>query len=173
MKMTDMLVLPQFNALRPYVQYILSCLQKDQVFVILPKSDLGPMNPRDLPREIYAEDGIVFSDVVQKKKGRPARKDKGKKARIALDELDELVSKIDLPSQHIDIAAAGYQSAKLTLMERGVSLESLEEISQAMLERLMKTHEAERTQLLEQPVVEDERGRGGECPVADANLSWP
>lgn len=136
MKMTDSLASQQIIALRPYVQYVLSCLQKDQVFVILPQSDLGPMNPRDLPREIYAEDGIVFSDPFQRKKGRPARKEKGKKARLALDDLDGLLSKIDGSAEDVDTAMAGYQSAKLTLSEQGVSLDSLKEISQAVLDRL-------------------------------------
>jgi hypothetical protein len=112
------------------------------VFVILPKSDLGPLNPRDLPREIYAQDGIVFSDLVQRKMGRPARTEKGKKARLALDELNELVSKIEESSEDVDSALAGCQSAKLTLLERGVSLESLKETSLGMLDRLQEAHEA-------------------------------
>lgn len=142
MKMPDTLTLQQFIPLRPYVQYILSRLQKDEVFTICPHSDLGPMNPRDLPREMYAEDGNVFSELAQRKRGRPAKKEKGKQARLALDDLDELVSKTDSgPSKEIDVALAGYQCAKLTLLERGLSLESLKEISQAMLDRLKEVHE--------------------------------
>jgi hypothetical protein len=142
MKMTDTLTLQQFIALRPYVQYILACLQKDEVFVILPKSNLGPMNPRDLPREIYAEDGIVFSDFLQGKKGRPSRKEKGKKARFALDDLDELVSKIERSSEDVDNTLAEYQCAKLTLSERGLALESLKDTSRAVLDRLDSRNDA-------------------------------
>jgi len=111
------------------------------VFVILPQSDLGPMNPRDLPREIHAEDGIVFSDPFQRKKGRPARKEKGKKARLALDDLDGLLSKINRSPEDADTPVVGYQSAKLTLLERGVSLDSLKQISQAVLDRLKECPE--------------------------------
>ena len=164
MKMTDTLTSQPFIPLRPYVQCILSCLEKDQVFVTLPQSDLGPMNPRNLPREIYAEDGIVFSDLVQRKRGRPAKKEKGKKARLALDALDDLVSKIDRSPEDVDTAFAGYQSAKLTLLERGVSLK---EISQAVLDRLKEAHETvhsntvhEGAQRFEQAIAEDGRGHG-------------
>lgn len=145
MRMTDTLTSPQFIALRPYVQHILSSLQKDEVFVFLPKHDLGAMNPRDLPREIYADDGIVFSDLLQRKRGRPARKDKGKKARLALDDLEEVVSKIE--RWDTDDFGLTYQSAKLTLLENGMTLEleSLKEISQATLASLKHAHDTVRS----------------------------
>ena len=137
------------------------------MFVTLPQSDLGPMNPRNLPREIYAEDGIVFSGLVQRKRGRPAKKEKGKKARLALDVLDDLVSKIDRSPENVDTAFEGYQSAKLTLLERGVSLDSLKEISQVVLDRLKEAHETvhsntvhEGAQRFEQAIAEDGRGHG-------------
>ena len=154
MKMADTLTSPQFIALRPYVQHILSSLQKDEVFLILPKHDLGAMDPRDLPREIYAEDGIVFSDLLQRKRGRPARKDKGKKARLALDDLEEVVSKIET----WDTDKTGYQSAKLALLESGVTLEleSLKEISQATLASLKHAHEAVRSEADHQGFVEEQ-----------------
>src|SRR6266508_4866316 len=114
--MAENLTSQQVISFRPQVQYVLSRLQKDGVFLILPKSDLGPMNPRDLPREIYADDGIVFNDPNQKKKGRPAKRERGKKARLALDELNQLVSNSEGSAGSTDLdILTGYQSTKNTL----------------------------------------------------------
>lgn len=55
--MPESLISANVAPLQTYVRYVLSCLKKDEVFFILPKSDVGPMNPRELPRERYVDDG--------------------------------------------------------------------------------------------------------------------
>ncbi len=135
--MAENLTSQQVISFRPQVQYVLSRLQKDGVFLILPKSDLGPMNPRDLPREIYADDGIVFNDPNQKKKGRPAKRERGKKARLALDELNQLVSNSEGSAGSTDLdILTGYQSTKNTLLESAISAEagSIQRVEQRVAE---------------------------------------
>lgn len=137
--MAETLSSPQMQPLRPYVQFILCRLQKERVFFILPKSELGAMKPRDLPREVLADDGIMFSDHRgQKRKGRPARREKGKKARLALEEVDGWLSK---PGPHedatIDELRGDYQTTKMTMLEDGgVPAETIERMNQGVLERL-------------------------------------
>jgi hypothetical protein len=65
-------------------------LLKDNVFFITPRSDLGPLNPRDIPREIFVDEKTILplDPNAPKKKGRPNKRDKAKKARLALDNLD-------------------------------------------------------------------------------------
>ncbi|KAG6832270.1 hypothetical protein H0H92_003503 [Tricholoma furcatifolium] len=79
------------QSLQRYVSYILSALLKDAVFTIIPSSDAGPLNPRDLPREIFVEEGAFVSVDLNapKKKGRPTRREKSKKAKLGLDNLDK------------------------------------------------------------------------------------
>jgi hypothetical protein len=70
--------------------YIASTMVKDQVFYILPPSDLGPGNPRYLPREVLAGDSNPERDPeAPKKKGRPSWRDKARKAQMALDGLND------------------------------------------------------------------------------------
>jgi hypothetical protein len=75
--------------------YLLSALIKGQVFHILPTSDLYPLNPREVPREIFIRDGSDSASSsstamaeVPKKRGRPSKRDKIKKAKDALKSLD-------------------------------------------------------------------------------------
>ena len=81
--------------LEPYTAFILSCLWKDQVFFILPKNELMPLSPRDLPREFFADEvpAVHAESSLEKKKGRPGRRDKSRKARAALKELEEWIGK--------------------------------------------------------------------------------
>ncbi|KAF5312220.1 hypothetical protein D9619_002882 [Psilocybe cf. subviscida] len=121
MDMADSLSAPASAPLQPYVRYVLSCLRRDNVFLLLPKTDLAAMNPRELPREIYADDGIVFTDVEGKKrKGRPPKREKGKKARLALEGLDEHLSRPAI-SATADPAAAyltdEYRALKTTVLQ--------------------------------------------------------
>lgn len=163
--MAENLTSQQVISFRPQVQYVISRLQKDDVFLILPKSDLGPMNPRDLPREIYADDGIVFSNPAQKRKGRPARREKGKKARLALDELNQLLSNSEGSASSTDLdMLTGYQSTKNTLLET-ISAETLQKVNHAVLARLKEIQEnmeggsdSGSIQRVEQRVAGDARG---------------
>ncbi|KAF8846226.1 hypothetical protein BDN67DRAFT_960923 [Paxillus ammoniavirescens] len=80
---------------RPHAIYVLSALLKAQVFHILPRAELHPLNPRELPREFFAQDTeptaaeLSTSGVpIPKKKGRPSKREKMKKARDSLASLD-------------------------------------------------------------------------------------
>ncbi|KAF8203180.1 beta-glucan synthesis-associated protein-domain-containing protein [Pholiota molesta] len=135
--LADSLTSPNFAPLQPHVRYILSRFQKDLVFLILPKSELGPMNPRELPREIYADDGMVFSEA-QKRKGRPARREKGKKARIALEDLDDWISEqqpSNEESLEMDAAREKYEAMKKSMLD-GIDAEDVEGAGQEVLQRL-------------------------------------
>jgi hypothetical protein len=102
--------------LQPSVVFILTKLLNDQVFFIVPRSDLGTLNPRDLPREIFVDERSV--DAVEltapKKKGRPTKRDKAKKARKALNELEEWLTQEPLTGS--TTAMDEYQSFKQELM---------------------------------------------------------
>jgi len=72
------------------VCYILSVLFKNHIFFIVPHSDLNPLNPRTLPREIFIDGHHLLPAALNapKKKGRPSKRDKAKKAKTALEDLD-------------------------------------------------------------------------------------
>ncbi|KAF9566161.1 hypothetical protein CPC08DRAFT_815047 [Agrocybe pediades] len=131
---------PGFLVLQPHVQYILSCLQKDRIFFIVPKSDLGALNPRDLPREIIVDDDTAMSEDGQKRKGRPARREKAKKARLALDSLDEWATEVDddEASQRRNEVVHQYKELKAAMLggNGGLLSESVEEATRSVLGRL-------------------------------------
>ncbi|KAJ3500527.1 hypothetical protein NLJ89_g9753 [Agrocybe chaxingu] len=138
--MPECLATPHLAPLQPHARCLLSRLFQDRVFFIVPKSDLGAMNPRELPRELYVEDGVGFSGVAaQKRKGRPPRREKGKKARMALEELEEWVSRPG-PSNGAGMgeSLAEYQATKASMMEalgRDPTFSS-EELTRTVLARL-------------------------------------
>lgn len=137
--MGETLSSPQMQPLRPSVQYILCRLQKERVFFILPKSELGAMKPRDLPREVLADDGIIFPDHRdQKRKGRPARREKGKRARLALEAVDGWLSRSGPhEDETIDEVLGDYQTIKMTMLkDGGMPAETIECMNQSVLERL-------------------------------------
>ncbi|KDR85359.1 hypothetical protein GALMADRAFT_52449 [Galerina marginata CBS 339.88] len=114
--MPESLTSPNVLPLQTHIRYILSCLKRDHVFFILPKSELYPMNPRELPREIYAENGGGLSDqTAQKRKGRPARREKGKKARQALESLDEW--SLEDHAEQMNDAVADYEASKAVMLD--------------------------------------------------------
>ncbi|KIK96258.1 hypothetical protein PAXRUDRAFT_826161 [Paxillus rubicundulus Ve08.2h10] len=80
---------------RPHAIYVLSALLKAQVFHVLPRAELHPLNPRELPREIFVQDTeptaaepSTSGGPMPKKKGRPSKREKMKKARDSLASLD-------------------------------------------------------------------------------------
>ena len=74
--------------LQPHVAHVISRMMRDEVFHILPRSDLFPMAPRELPREIVGED--PRPDILGKRgKGRPSKRDKAKQSRAAMERLDQ------------------------------------------------------------------------------------
>jgi len=110
----------------------MSALVKSQSFFILPVSSLHPLNPRDLPREIFIQDGYELSstneqhitgdasqaggsalipEVQTKKKGRPTKRDKKRKALQALNQVDKWLEKntltIQPPSSASNVAVDG------------------------------------------------------------------
>lgn len=95
MALPDVLVGQKLAGLRPYVQHLTAKMVGDNVFHILPRSELGPMNPRDLPREMLGEE----TRKVEKKRGRPSKKEKGKETRAALEALEEWVQKEESSEQ--------------------------------------------------------------------------
>ena len=91
--------------LQPHANYILNHLLSEKVFYILPSLSYYPLNPRDLPREVFTQDhegpdsfttrdynqlsiGAVTPGEVSKKKGRPKKSEKLKKAKNALISLE-------------------------------------------------------------------------------------
>lgn len=124
--------------LQPHVRYILSCLEKDQVFLIVPQSNIRALNPRDLPRETILDDGTAMPEEGHKRKGRPARREKSKKARIALDELDEWLSETVEPHQGSSDAIMQYKNLKEAMLDAKTQLplNSLEDATSAVVGRL-------------------------------------
>ncbi|KAG5220124.1 ribonuclease [Salix suchowensis] len=87
----DFFVTQQLSPLQPYVTYVIQKLMKDEVFDILPTSELHPLNPRVLPREYYQAVGTLPSVILasKRKSGRPSKHEKASKAQDALDKLDK------------------------------------------------------------------------------------
>lgn len=126
--------------LQPYTTFILSCLWKDQVFFILPKNELGPLNPRHLPRELFAHEGLILESGSQKRKGRPAGREKRKKARAALQGLDEWIAK---PSTSIEIGPLyEYQAAKSSMMNTLAPEAAMDGINAFVLGQLQVAQES-------------------------------
>lgn len=99
-------MLGNLTPLQPHTISIVSSLVKSQAFYILPSTDLHPFNPRILPREIFVKDGFEISVEIEqnqtvadagattkKKKGRPTKRDKKKKAILALQQVDKWLEK--------------------------------------------------------------------------------
>ncbi|KAF9502504.1 hypothetical protein BDN71DRAFT_1500621 [Pleurotus eryngii] len=89
--MPTFFVTQQLSPLQPYVTYVIQKLMKDEVFDILPTSELHPLNPRVLPREYYQAVGTLPSVILasKRKSGRPSKHEKASKAQDALDKLDK------------------------------------------------------------------------------------
>lgn len=125
--------------LHPYTRFILTCLWKDGVFFILPKDELGPLNPRDLPRELFAHE-VNPEPGPQKKKGRPSRREKNKKARAALQGLDEWLAKPSSSIEHGPLSE--YQAAKTTMMNTIAPEAAMDDVNAFVLERLQVVQES-------------------------------
>lgn len=124
--------------LAPYASQVLSALTNAKVFYILPVSEIGPYNPRVLPREVYIEDvdesaerdsltaplesgvdpqvpgmnstgGDAVTTKVPKKKGRPSKRDIAKRAKEAVAGLDRWLERTDSVGQ---VASAGPSRAR-------------------------------------------------------------
>jgi hypothetical protein len=124
--------------LQPYTGFILSCLWKDQIFFILPKNEFRPLNPRVLPREVLAPN--LNPESLQKRKGRPAGREKSKKARAALQTLDEWIAK---PSNSIESDPLyEYQADKSSMMNALAPEAAMDGVNTFVLERLQTARES-------------------------------
>ena len=95
----------QLLPLKPYATHVLATLLDAQVFHLLPDSSLRPQNPSNIPREYFIEDGAdaaivtgqaatnAASETRPRKKGRPAKREKAKKAKDAVISLDKWLDK--------------------------------------------------------------------------------
>jgi hypothetical protein len=64
------------------------------VFHIIPSSVLCPHNPREIPRELFIHDGSNrLGPEAPKKKGRPTKREKVKRAKDALGDLNQWLEK--------------------------------------------------------------------------------
>lgn len=143
-RLSELLSTPDLVSLREPVIYIASAMVKDQVFYVLPSSDLGPENPRYLPREVLARDSSLESDPeAPKKKGRPSRQDKARKAQLALDGLndwlDSTLGSSEARSGQLPTNMVQYESDKAGLtaaLESPSDREALEKANRVILDRL-------------------------------------
>ncbi|KAI5831985.1 hypothetical protein K523DRAFT_371012 [Schizophyllum commune Tattone D] len=87
--------------LQPPTVFILAKLVRQQVFYILPHSNLGPHNPKSLPREVYA-DSSTFVDLkevaLQRKPGRPSKRDQNQRAKAGWQTLVTCLNRTTVPS---------------------------------------------------------------------------
>ncbi|KAF8499279.1 hypothetical protein F5888DRAFT_1611690 [Russula emetica] len=145
--------------LAPYASQVLSALTNAKFFYILPLSNIGPYNPRVLPREVYIEDvdemverdplTAPLESEVPKKKGRPSKRDIAKRAKEAVAGLDRWLERTDSVGQALlfhaptaSRASYGVQKACVLsgLLEReeGNGVEALERANLEVLGRLKK-----------------------------------
>ena len=132
----------QVRNLQPYTEFILSRLWQDQVFFILPKNELGPLNPRVLPRELFAHEAPTPNPESgsQKRKGRPAGREKSKKARAALQGLGEWIAKPSTSTENDPLYE--YQAAKSSMMNTLAPEAAMNGVNTFVLERLQTAQES-------------------------------
>lgn len=88
-----------FEALMPYVDYVINVLLRERLFFILPEKSSYPETPRNLPREVYYSDAQEATEAGPgaKKSGRPSKQELVKKARVAVSSLDKWVDRSTYP----------------------------------------------------------------------------
>ncbi|KAJ7169727.1 hypothetical protein C8R46DRAFT_1089794 [Mycena filopes] len=132
---------PYLTPLQPVASFVVSALVDAQVFHLLPNSELGVLNPRDIPREIFVAEGLIDSNQPQRK-GQYSKRDKVIRARTALDEVGRWLDRTPSPS----VAAttrAQYEAEKTRLMQEiGVGSAGVREASQGVVDRLQEAHAA-------------------------------
>jgi len=166
---TSIMILPQtltahLTPLQPHAIYILSYLVKAQIFYIIPTSTLHAFNPRELPREIFIQDGYELSTLVDewqlisnpsqgsestKKKGRPTKRDKKKKAMHALHQVDKWLEKNTITIQPPPYPVSG----QMAFREADKSIASLTPITTHVLMShppvtTLNNYRAQKSQLL-------------------------
>ncbi|KAJ7492775.1 hypothetical protein FB451DRAFT_1219532 [Mycena latifolia] len=137
-----MLTTAYLAPLQPFASYVVSALVNAQVFHLLPRSELGAQNPRELPREIYVEEGLIDSNQPQRK-GHQSKRDKVVKARAALDAVGRWLEQTPPPSD-AGTTLSQYKAQKVRLLQEiGAESAGVEEASQGVLERLREAQEEE------------------------------
>ncbi|KAJ7099619.1 hypothetical protein C8R43DRAFT_250088 [Mycena crocata] len=128
--------------LQPFASYVVSALVNAQAFHLLPNSELGALNPRDVPREIFVEEGLIDSNQPQRK-GYNSKRDKVIKARTALDAVGRWLDETPTPSG-TGATLLQYQAHKARLLnEIGPESAGIQEASHGVLERLREAQDDE------------------------------
>lgn len=101
------------------------------------------MNPRDLPRELFAHEGPLENSEsgLQKRKGRPAGREKSKKARAALKGLDGWIAKPSTSQQDENDPLSDYRAAKSSMMNVLAPEVAMDGVNALVLERLQTARE--------------------------------
>ncbi|KAJ7042401.1 hypothetical protein C8F04DRAFT_1075777 [Mycena alexandri] len=124
------LTTPYLAPLEPFASYVVSALVDAQVFHLLPNSELGVLNPRDIPREIFVGEGLIDSNQPQRK-GHYSKRDKVIKARTALDAVGRWLDRT--PSSGAKTTRSQYEAEKTRLMQEIGA-------SQGVVDRLLEAH---------------------------------
>ncbi|KAF7306775.1 GH16 domain-containing protein [Mycena indigotica] len=131
---------PFLAPLQPFASYVLSNLVQGNAFYLLPGSELGAMNPRELPREIFVEEGLIDGNQPQRK-GQYSKRDKVVKARSALETMARLLQQ----SKPL-LGTTGFQydrQKQILLDQLGIDNPMLQETSESVVARLREAHEQE------------------------------
>ncbi|KAJ7071183.1 hypothetical protein C8F01DRAFT_1109459, partial [Mycena amicta] len=126
--------------LQPFASYVLSSLIQGNAFHLLPSSELGAMNPRELPREIFVEEGLIDGNQPLRK-GQYSKRDKVVKARAALDTVGRWLQQE--PAALSGTTGIEYQRQKRLLLDEIGGDPSLQEASASVAARLREAHEQE------------------------------
>ncbi|KAJ7630780.1 hypothetical protein FB45DRAFT_916538 [Roridomyces roridus] len=126
--------------LQPFASYAIGSLVNASVFHLLPSSELGALNPREVPREIFVEEGLIDSNQ-PKKKWHTSKRDKVIKARTALDAVGRSLEQAS-PAPEARRTALRYEEQKGRLLrEIGSDATNLREASEGVAQRLREAQE--------------------------------
>lgn len=136
---------PDLLPLKTPVSHLMAIFLESDVFYILPTSDLGAQNPRQLPREVVK--AVLDTELnLPKKKGRPSKRNKAIKAKIAVESLkawtQSAADQISPPENTLH----QYQSHKKDLLNVSTTSEGFSALNSAnrnVLERLKQAEPAQ------------------------------
>ncbi|KAJ6515469.1 hypothetical protein C8R45DRAFT_956629 [Mycena sanguinolenta] len=137
--MPNTLTTPYLVPLQPFASFVVSSLVNQKAFQLLPSSDLGALNPRDVPREIYVEEGLIDSNQPQRK-GYQSKRGKIIKARTALDTVARWLEQSPSAGPRTTLSQYEEQKARL-LVEIGPEDPGLQEAGQGVVDRLREAQE--------------------------------
>lgn len=119
---------PYLTRLAPAARHAVSQLERDDVFIILPSSEYGAMRHRVLPYEIIVNGtSRTLSDLERTKKGRPSKRERARRAKTAVDNLQKWMKEapqLSLAASRDDqklgsptVTAEGYRHYKNKLLD--------------------------------------------------------